>query len=483
MIAHSDVVIVGAGSAGSVLAERLSADPACRVTVLEAGVVGSLSEPMVRAAGHLPIGPESAVVHRYRTLLTQEPPRWASLVRGSTVGGSGAVNGGYFCRALPDDFDSAGVPGWAWRDVVPHYRATTADLDAGDAVDLARIPIRRNAELCCWSREFADAAIDNGLRWLPDLNAEPTGVNEPPGVGAVPLNVVDGVRVSPGEVFLREVASRPNFALRLGTRAVRVRMDGPRVVGVDAVGPDGPLHLASDRVVLSAGAIETAHLLMLSGIGPAAMLRASDIDPLVDLPVGQSCWDHPEWVVPTAEVSMDTSDGLPVLEVIVAAHGLEIRPYTKGFGSMLRARRSPEPDRLHIGVALMRPRSRSRITPVAADPNVAPRIEHRYDSAADDIADLQRGHQLVVDVMGSKTVLGKPEWSTSQHLSGSAPMGLDSDARAVVDPQCRVLGVEGLWVVDGSVLPAPLSRGPHATIVMLGHRAADFVRGSGSAFT
>lgn len=478
MIPHSDVVIVGAGSAGSVLAERLSADPACMVTVLESGVTGSYIESMIRAAGHLPIGPDSPVVHRYRTLLTQEPPRLAFLVRGSTVGGSGAVNGGYFCRALPDDFDSPAIPGWSWRDVLPHYRATTADLDVGAAFGSARIRFRRVAELSCRSREFTDAVIGSGFRWLPDLNAEPTGVNEPPGVGAVPLNIVDGLRISPGDVFLGEAASRPNLELKLGTRALRVRMDGPRAVGVDAVGPDGPMQLGADRVVLSAGAIETAHLLMQSGIGPATALRASGIEVSVDLPVGQSCWDHPEWLVPTSEVSTGPSDHLPVLEVVLSADGLEIRPYTKGFGSMLRAPSSAEPDRLHIGVALMHPGSRSRITPVSADPSFAPRIEHRYDSAAGDIADLRRGHQLLVDVMGSKTVMEQPKWSTSQHLCGSAPMGVDGDERAVVDPQCRVLGVDRLWVVDGSVLPSPLSRGPHATIVMLGHRAARFVRGA-----
>lgn len=479
MILHSDVVIVGAGSAGSVLAEQLSADPACTVTVLESGVTGPHIESMIGAAGHLPIGPDSPVVHRYRTLLTQDPPRLASLVRGSTIGGSGAINGGYFCRALPDDFDSLAVPGWTWRDVVPHYRATTADLDAGATSGSGRIRIRRTAELSRRSREFTDAMIGAGFRWLPDLNAEPTGVNEPPGVGAVPLNIVDGLRVSPGDVFLGAAASRPNLALWLGTRALRVRMNGQRAVGVDAVGPDGPLQLGADRVVLSAGAIESAHLLMHSGIGPAMPLRTSGIDVSVDLPVGQSCWDHPEWLVPTKEVSTGPSDHLPVLEVVLTADMLEIRPYTKGFGSMLRAPSSPEPDGLHVGVALMRPRSLSNITPVSADPGLAPRIEHRYDSAAGDIADLRWGYQLLMDVMGPKTVSGQPKWSTSQHLCGSAPMGVDSDERAVVDPQCRVFGIDGLWVVDGSVLPRPLSRGPHATIVMLGHRAAEFVRGAG----
>lgn len=478
MISHSDVLIVGAGSAGSALANQLSADPTCRVTVLEAGSVGPDIESMTRDAGWLSIGPASPVVHRYRTLLTQDPPRTAALVRGSTVGGSGAINGGYFCRAMPDDFDSSALPGWGWRDVSPHYSATAHDLDASEPQGPARIRVRRTAALVAPSKAFVDAAMAAGFRWLPDLNAEPAGVNEPPGVGAVPLNIVDGVRITPGDVFLRAASSRSNLVVRPRTRAVRVQMDGPRAVGVDAIGPDGPIRLGADRVVLSAGAIETAHLLMLSGIGPAAALRASGVEPVVDLPVGQTCWDHPEWVVPTSVTSHPGAGSWPVLEVVLVAEGLEIRPYTRGFGAMVRAEDSPERDRLHIGVALMRPRSRARISLVSKDPGVSPGIEHRYDSDPADVADLRRGYQLLVDIMGSKAVLGQPEWSTSQHLCGSAPMGLDSDGRAVVDPQCRVRGVDGLWVVDGSVLPRPLSRGPHATIVMLGHRAAEFVRRS-----
>jgi choline dehydrogenase-like flavoprotein len=109
---------------------------------------------------------------------------------------------------------------------------------------------------------------------------------------------------------------------------------------------------------------------------------------------------------------------------------------------------------------------------VAADPAVPPRIEHRYDSEPDDVADLQRGCDLVAAMLTGATVLGAPSWSTSQHLCGTAPMG--TGEHAVVDPQCQVLGVEGLAVIDGSVLPRIPSRGPHATIAMLAHRAAEF---------
>ena len=473
-------MIVGAGSAGSVLAEQLSADPACRVTVLEAGAFGSGIETMIRDAGHLPIGPGSPVVQHCRTLLTQDPPRCASFVRGSILGGSGASDGGYFCRALTAGCDAAARPGWERSAVEPHYGATTIDLDAEVPGDRVGIPIRRSTELAVPSRAFVDAALGAGFRWLPDLNAEPTDANEPPGVGAVPLNIVDGVRINPGEVFLGAAAGRSNLEVRRRTRAVRIRMDGLRAVGIDAIGPAGPIRLRADCIVLSAGAIETAHLLMVSGIGPAASLGAPGIEPLVDLPVGQSCWDHPEWVIPTADAARRDSDTRPVLEVVLMAGRLEIRPYTKGFRAMARAGDSSEPDPVHIGVALMHPRSRARISLDSNDPAAAPKVEHRYDTNPEDVAELRRGHQLVAEVMGSKVVQGKPEWSTSQHLCGSAPMGSDSDELAVVDPRFRVRGVDGLWVVDGSVLPRPLSRGPHATIVMLGHRAAGFVHPPGS---
>jgi choline dehydrogenase len=128
---HSDVLIIGAGSAGSVVAEQLSADPSRTVTVVEAGI--GLEDPEVLAQTanglQLPIGAASPLVQRYETVLTGRPARLAEIVRGATIGGSGAVNGGYFCRGLPRDFDGIGVPGWAWSDVLEHFRAIEKDLD------------------------------------------------------------------------------------------------------------------------------------------------------------------------------------------------------------------------------------------------------------------------------------------------------------------------------------------------------------------
>ncbi|TGD85390.1 mycofactocin system GMC family oxidoreductase MftG [Mycolicibacterium sp. CH28] len=471
---HSDVLIVGAGSAGSVLAERLCADPARRVTVVETGP--GPAEPGVRDFTRnglqLPIGGASPLVQRYRTRLTDDPPRPADIVRGATVGGSGAVNGGYFCRALPTDFDGPAVPGWSWLDVLPHYRAIQTDLDFPERADGGPIAIRRTHEFVGSTAAFIAATRDAGLPWLPDLNAEPTGDNVPPGIGAVPLNIVDGVRVGPGAAFLEPAMTRPNLTVLPRTRVLRVVVAGSRAVGVDAVGPGGPVTLTADRIVLSAGAIGSAHLLMLSGIGPAAALRDAGIPVLANLPVGQRTSDHPEWVIPT---TWSVAARRPVLEVVLVVDGLEIRPYTGGFIAMVGDATAGHPDWPHLGVALMRPRSHGRVSLVSADPQVPPHIEHHYDSVADDVADLRRGCRLASELLSATTEIGDPMWATSQHLCGTAPMGADGDEAAVVDPRCRVRGIDGLWVVDGSVLPRITGRGPHATIAMIGHRAAEFI--------
>ncbi len=422
----------------------------------------------------LPIGVGSSVARRYRTLLTREADRSADIVRGSTVGGSGAVNGGYFCRALPADFADPTLPGWSWPEVTAHYRAVETDLDFPYARGGGPIPIRRATEFVGSTVAFVEAARAAGFRWLPDLNAEPTGDNTPPGVGALPSNIVDGVRTGPGAAFLEPAMTRPNLTVRTGTRALRVRMTGTRAVGVEALGPAGVIELSADRIVRSAGAIESAHLLMLSGVGPAGELRGAGVTPVVDLPVGRRTSDHPELVMAT---TWSVAPGRPVLEALLIGDGIEIRPYTGGFISMVGDGTAGRPDWPHLGVALMQPRSRGRVSLVSADPAVSPRIEHRYDSEAADVTALRQGCALAAEIVGRTTELGEPMWSTSQHLCGTAPMGVDGDEHAVVDPRCRVRGIDGLWVVDGSVLPRITSRGPHATIVMIGHRAAEFIAG------
>ncbi|KRE25442.1 glucose-methanol-choline oxidoreductase [Mycobacterium sp. Soil538] len=472
----ADVLIIGAGSAGSVLAERLSADERCHVIVVESGPAPT--DPRVgdqiTDGLRLPLGEASAVARRYTTTLTDHPRRSVQIMRGAVVGGSGAINGGYFCRALPADVDGWGLPGWAWADVLPHFKAIERDLDFGGEPHgtAGPITVRRVAEFDGCTAAFVRSARDAGFAWVEDLNGSTLQRPVPPGVGAVPLNIDRGTRVGPGGAFLEPAMHRRNLTVLTDTRVGRIRFDGGRAVGADVIGPGGPATLRADRVVLCAGAIGSAHLLMLSGIGPAAVLSAAGVPVAVDLPVGVDTVDHPEWVLP---VSWPATHGVPPLEaVLTTADGVEIRPYTAGFGAMTTGRRDDPTDQPHLGVTLMRPVSRGRITLVSADPDLDPVIEHRYDSAPADVRLLRDGTAVALEIAGD-TVQAEPSWATSQHLCGTARMGRDTDAAAVVDTRCRVRGVEALWVVDGSVLPSIPGRGPHATIVMAAHRAAEFI--------
>ncbi|MCV7315370.1 mycofactocin system GMC family oxidoreductase MftG [Mycolicibacillus parakoreensis] len=457
-----DVVVIGAGSAGSIVAARLAADPACAVTVIEAGPRPPAG---TQAAGRLPLADRSAVARRYRTRLTANPPRWAHVIGGHTVGGSGAVNGGYFCRAVPADFDAGWPTGWSWPQALDHFRALEDDLDfTGPAHGRGgRIAVRRSRDFAGVTASFAAAARRAGFRWIPDLND--AGRELPEGFGSVPLNIVQGNRIDTGAAFLSSVAGQPNVTVLTDTTATRLRIIAGRAVGVEVYGPGGLETIAADRIVLCAGTIGSARLLMLSGVGDEEMLRELGIAVAQPLPVGLSCADHPEWLF---AVDWPTVSGRPPLEIVLSTpDGLEIRPYTTGFAEMTAQSPGLHSDPAHIGVSLMRPRGRVRLALASADPRVAPRIEHDYDREPADVAELARGALLVEELVGASGLT--PVWATSQHLCASAPMG------QVIDERCRVHGVDGLWVIDGAALPAIPSRGPHATIAMLAHRAVEFV--------
>lgn len=465
-------MIIGAGSAGSVLAERLSADPTCQVTVVEAGPAPS--DPRVAAqisdGLRLPIGAASSVVRHYPSTLTEHPPRRTEIIRGSVVGGSGAVNGGYFCRGLPTDFAAWAVPGWSWHDVLPHFRAIETDVDFATALHGTEGPIlvRRVREFDGCTAAFVDAAVAAGFNWIDDLNGSDADAALPPGVGAVPLNIDGGTRLGPGGAYLQPALHRPNLVLRADTRVCRVLIDRGVAVGVECV--DGEIVYA-DRIVLCAGAIGSAHLLLLSGIGPAEELAEQGIDVVSALPVGTSTVDHPEWVLPVAWTP--THDLPPLEAVLTTADGVEIRPYTAGFSAMVHGPGHDPAELPHLGVALMRPHSRGRVRLASADPAAPPIIDHRYDTVTEDVEALRTGAAMARELVSHTVEVGEESWSTSQHLAGTAPMGAD-DA-GVLDPTCRVLGIDRLWVVDGSIMPTITSRGPHATIAMIGHRAAEFI--------
>lgn len=476
--AHADVVIVGGGSCGCVLAAGLSDDPDRTVLLLEEGAAfGSASAVPreIRDAAVLPVGPESPWTAGFPARLTSDVE--TTVTRGRVLGGSGAVNGAYFVRARPDDFASWPAS-WSYEEVLPYFRAVETEADfPGDLhgssgpIPVARVPRERMHPL---SRAFVDAAEGAGFTPVADLNAA-----GPDGVGAVPSNVRDGTRVGPFLAYLAPVLDRPNLTVAGGVTATRVVTAGGRAVGVEIAGPDGPRTISAGHVIVAAGAVRSPQLLMLSGIGPADELRRLGVDPLHDLPgVGRDFSDHPEFTVPYR-----FRPGLPshtlLLETVLHTENLELRPYTAAFGAAIPGSGIADPV---LGVVLTRPRSRGRIVLDERDPRRPPLLDYRYLTDPADRQALEEGVRLAADLLAATTGVveaGSVDASggtlgTSLHLSGTCRMG--DDEHAVVDEWCRVRGIEGLSVVDTSVFPQVPSRGPHATAVMLAHRVAATAR-------
>lgn len=475
-----DVVVVGAGTAGCPLAARL-ADGGRRVLLLEAGadhgddVPSVLSDPTRLAAAV----PGAAQNWDLPVLLTDE--LLARVPRGRVVGGSSAINAAAFVRATPADVAGWRVPGWTWDDVLPFFRRSEADADFPDSplhgadgpVPVRRMPPTPLAEA------FAAAARDLGFPDEPDKNGA-----GPAGYGPIPFAVADGVRVNTATAYLS--TRRDRLEVRGGTTVRRVLVERGRAVGV--LTDDGPV--LAGEVVLSAGAVGSPHLLLRSGIGPAAELRAAGIDVVADVPgVGREFTDHPI-VYLTWRPAPPEFGALP-LHGALHTDGLELLPWLAPFGRVMGT--DPEDRHLSVGVGLMREDSRGVLR---LGPDGAPLVEYRYLTEEHDRRRLRDGVRLAADLLRAPSLAGlgartdphdselddtaldgwiRDRLTTAVHLSGTARMGPDGDPGAVVDAQLRVRGIAGLRVVDTSVLPTAPSRGPAATAVMLGERAADLM--------
>ncbi|WP_446225541.1 GMC family oxidoreductase N-terminal domain-containing protein [Nocardia sp. IBHARD005] len=504
----TSTLIIGAGSAGCVLAARLSADPARSVRVFEAGPVyrtmGELPVELLDP-GHLPVGPESRVVWRYP----------GNLVRGKLIGGSGSINGSYFIRPPAADFaawSAVAGPRWSFESVLPVFCDLEHDLDFGNAPGhgvAGPIPISRTSDFTAFSAEFAERCAAAGFTEIPDLNT-PTGFEQPrstpsksggcirqkrppilgsPGVpdveparfadvfarlganhtegfGTVPLAVSRGRRAGPAFTHLYPAMGRPNLTVTSDTMVTRLVLRGTRVIGVEWARGRERGRTYADQTVLCAGAVESAALLIRSGIGPEPLLRSLGVPIVRPAPVGAWCTDHPEIGVEFP----DDEPGEPAvpLEYVLEIGDLELRPYTPMFTPGLR----------RIGVALMHPESTGELTLVSADPTVPAHVDQRYLRSERDRARLRDGVALTADLLGRRIGPIDDAWlhanlGTSQHLSGTCRMGPAHDERAVVDEQGRVHGIEALTVADLSVVPVPLGRGPQATTVMLAAAIAD----------
>lgn len=487
-----DVVVVGAGTSGCALAARL-ADAGRRVLLLEAGPVpvaaadwpAEVRDPTSLAAtapGH-PVNWDLAAEVR--------PGQAVRVPRGRIAGGSSALNAAVWVRATRADLDgwaAAGNPLWAHDRVLPAFRRSEADADYGDRPGHGAdgpVPVRRLPGIPLLADAFAAASTELGFPAEPDKNGDAE-----PGHGPIPFNVDGGVRINTAMAYLAPRRQLPALAVRGGTVVRRVLVERGRAVGV--LTDDGPVR--AGEVVLSAGAVGSAHLLLLSGLGPAADLAAAGIDVVADLPgVGTAFSDHPLVYVPYRPVPGLPASASPlhgVLHAPVDGGGeVEVLPWLRPFDS------DAEP---MVSVGLQRPVARGRLGLDPRRPSGPPRLAYRYLTDEADRRGLRAGVRLTSGLLGTAAFTGTATPSTALpgavladdaaldgwiaarigtavHLSGTAPMGPDTDPRAVVDQHLRVRGVAGLRVVDTSVLPWVPSRGTAATAVMVGERAAELM--------
>jgi choline dehydrogenase len=501
-----DVVVVGAGTSGCVVAARL-ADAGRRVLLLEAGADHPLSgdfPPELRDPATMRA---AAPGHPANWDLSAEliPGRTAQVPRGRVVGGSSALNAASFIRGTRSDFDgwaAAGNDLWSYDAVLPAFCRLETDADLGDRPGHGSdgpVPVQRPRDGHPLADGFAAAAEELGFPAEPDKNAD-----GPPGYGPVPFNVSNGMRVNTAMAYLSPRRGLTGLTVRGGVPVRRVVVERGRAVGVETA--DGVLRAA--EVVLAAGAVGSPHLLLLSGVGPAGDLRSAGVPVVADVPgVGAGFTDHPLVYVgfrPAAPLPMPagrlplhgvlhaTSAGSPV------AGDLELLPWLTPFSRITGGPEGPHEDELVVGAGLQREDSRGRLSLAGADPARQPRLDYRYLTEDSDRRRLREAVRLAVALLRTRALTpmiadgaGLPvgvvdrdadldRWirehlTTAVHLAGTARMGPPTDPGATVDQRLRVRGVSGLRVVDTSVMPQVTTRGPAATAVMLGERAAELI--------
>ncbi|WP_158815702.1 choline dehydrogenase [Methylocapsa sp. S129] len=525
-----DYIVVGAGSAGCVLADRLTEDGRSSVLVVEFG--GSDRSVFIQMPGALSI-PMNTRKYNWRYESEPEPHmdgRRFHIPRGKVLGGSSSINGLVYVRGNPHDFDrweEEGASGWGYRNVLPYFRRAEGRRDGADAYRGGEGPLatRYGPTTNPLYDVFVEAGRQAGYGVTPDINGE-----RQEGFGRFDMTVKDGVRWSAANAYLRPAMKRANLKVVAHALATQVLFDGRRAIGVRyARGGRDHLALARREVILSGGPINSPQLLKLSGIGPAQELRALDIPVVHDLPgVGENLQDHLEFYFQVASKQPITlygqtglfSRGLIGLQWLLRGrgHGATNHFETGGF---IRSRAgvryadiqyhflplavsydgvgmaSEHGFQAHVGP--LRSKSRGWVRLKSPNPRDYPRIQFNYMSHADDWTEMRACVRLTREIFaqsafdpyrgreirpGAEVVSDeaidafvRAHVESAYHPSGTCKMGAKDDSMAVVDSEARVFGIDGLRVVDSAIMPSVTSGNLNAPTIMIGEKTADAILG------